>query len=492
MSGASDEGEVAVDQCSLAGDVPQPALVRAGSPSRIALIIRHLWELSDSIGYDCLGQFRIIRDLAGDSVEVRIFCEQKNEQLYGDVPTEPIESLQAWLGERPGSLGIYHYCDGWPELDSTIASLPAPIVVRWHNNTPPWFFAKYSVQSALNTLRGLEGVMAIGARSNASFWANSTYSAKQLSVLGLEPHRLHVVYPISRFLFDGERRRPDRELASDDIIRILFVGRIVPHKGYQHLVMTAAALQQRFGRRALLTLVGRADPAMMVYVQETKALAADYGVEARFPAEVSFSDLDAFYRESDVFLCLSEHEGFGLPIFEAMRNGLPVVGLRSTAIGEFLAHHPLAIDAMDYDEAAQNVLAATDPVLRNEVVRWQDDNLVSFYTTGVVARQLQAGLEGRHATAPSPGMPDPTIEAALGRFRGGLPAVDPLRPPKSGVRPLVDAIDRYVTRYDVEAFGAMAQAPTQKKRRPIERIGREIARFAKRTWRIVAPGSGAR
>lgn len=483
-----------MDQRSLAGGGSQPALTETGIPavSRIALIIRHLWELSDSIGYDCLGQFRLIRDLARENVEVRIFCEQKNEQHYGDVPTEPIESLHGWLGERPGSLGIYHYCDGWPEFDSAIASLPAPVVVRWHNNTPPWFFAKYSARSALNTIRGFEGVMAIGAGSNASFWVNSTYSAGQLIVLGIAPHRLHVVYPISPYLFEGERHPVDRYPGNDDVVRILFVGRIMPHKGLQHLVMTAATLQQRFGRRVQLTMVGRLDPKMMAYVEETKALAEDYGVQARFPAEVSFSDLDAFYRESDVFLCLSEHEGFGLPIFEAMRSGLPVVGLRSTAIGEFLAHHPLALRTMDYGVAAEAVLAAADPSIRKEVVRWQNDNLTSFYTTGIVAEQLQAGLEGRHAMAPSPGSTDATIAASLEQFRGSLLEADPLRPSRSGKRPLVDAIDRHVTRYDVEAYGALTAAVPVKKRGPIKRIGREIERFVKRTWLIVAPGSGAR
>jgi len=470
----------------------EPETAGLATVSRIALVIRHLWELSDSIGYDCLGQFRVLREWAGDEVEVRIFCEHRNGRHYDGIPTEPIGALRAWLGERPGALVIYHFCDGWPAFDTEIPDLPAAVIVRWHNNTPPWFFARYSAKATLNTLNGLKGVMAIGARSNASFWTNSNYSAKQLAVLGIEPQRVHVVYPISPFLFEGESAPPDRPAASDERIRILFVGRIVPHKGYLHLVMTAAALQQRSSRRVQLTLVGRPDPTMPAYVQEAKALAEACGVDARFPAEVSFAELREFYRDSDVFLCLSEHEGFGLPIFEAMRSGLPVVGLRSTAIGEFLAHHPLALSRMDYDEAAELVLAATDPSLRDAVVRWQNENLTSFYTTAIVARQLKAGVMGRHAMAPSPGAPDPEIAKAVERLGTSLPQAEPLRFPPEAERPLVDAIDRYVTRYDVAAYGALAAAIPRRKRGPIRRVAREIERFVKRTRQIVARACGAR
>jgi glycosyltransferase involved in cell wall biosynthesis len=401
-------------------------------------------------------------------------------------------ALRAWLGERPGALVIYHFCDGWPAFDAEIQNLPATVIVRWHNNTPPWFFAKYSAKATLNTINGLKGVMAIGAQSSASFWTNSNYSAKQLSVLGIEPQRVHVVYPISPFLFEGESSPPDRPAASDERIRILFVGRIVPHKGYLHLVTTAAALQQRSHRPVQLTLVGRPDSIMPAYVQEAKALAEACGVEAHFPAEVSFAELRQFYRDSDVFLCLSEHEGFGLPIFEAMRSGLPVVGLLSTAIGEFLAHHPLALRRMDYDEAAELVLAATDPSLRDAVVRWQNDNLTSFYTTGIVSRQLEAGVLGGHAMAPRPGVADPEIARAVERLCTSLPQAGPLRFPRNVAPPLVDAIDHYVTPYDVEAYGALAAAVPRKKRGPLKRIGREIERFVKRTRRIVARACGAR
>jgi len=481
-----------VDQRSGVGEIYEADPAGAVAVSRIALVIRHLWELSDSIGYDCLGQFRILREWAGDRVEVRIFCEHRNGQHYDDIPTEPMGALRAWLGERPGALVIYHFCDGWPAFDAEIQNLPAAVIVRWHNNTPPWFFAKYSAKATLNTINGLKGVMAIGAQSNASFWTNSNYSAKQLSVLGIEPQRVHVVYPISPFLFEGASSPPDRPAASDERIRILFVGRIVPHKGYLHLVMTAAALQQRSSRRVQLTLVGRPDSMMPAYVQEAKALAETCGVEAHFPAEVSFAELREFYRDSDVFLCLSEHEGFGLPIFEAMRSGLPVVGLLSTAIGEFLAHHPLALRRMDYDEAAELVLAATDPSLRDAVVRWQNDNLTSLYTIGIVARQLEAGVMGGHAMAPRPGVPDLEIARAVERLCTSLPQAGPLRFPRNAAPPLVDAIDHYVTPYDVEAYGALAAAVPRKKRGPLKRIGREIERFVKRTRRIVARARGAR
>ena len=83
--------------------VSDPANAGAATVSRIALVIRHLWELSDSIGYDCLGQFRILREWAGDKVEVRIFCEHRNGQHYGDIPTEPIGAVARVAWRAAGS-----------------------------------------------------------------------------------------------------------------------------------------------------------------------------------------------------------------------------------------------------------------------------------------------------------------------------------------------------------------------------------------------------
>jgi hypothetical protein len=66
-------------------------------------------------------------------------------------------------------------------------------------------------------------------------------------------------------------------------------------------------------------MVGRPDGSTARYVEETKALAESLLVDAAFPGELQFSAVARIYRESDVFVRFSEHEGFGLPIFEAMR-----------------------------------------------------------------------------------------------------------------------------------------------------------------------------
>lgn len=466
----------------------------ARAAARIALVIQHLWELADSISFDCIGQFHLLRDLGGEGLEIRIFCEEDHRQREGG-PTEPISSLRSWLDHGTDAYVIYHYCDGWPEFDTAIAGLPAKVVVRWHNNTPPWFFARYSPISTMNTIRGLQNVMAIGAQSDATFWVNSTYSANQLRVLGVAPERLHVVYPVSSLLFEAPHNR-DRGRSGDlDVIDILFVGRVVPHKGYLHLVMTAATLQARFGRRVRLTMVGRHDSSMAAYVQEIEALAEELEVHTDFPAEVSYSDLQDFYRRSDVFLCLSEHEGFGLPIFEAMRFGLPVVGLRSTAIGEFLAHHPLAIQSMDYQAAAENILAAIEPQLCRDIVQWQDENLVSYYSTGLVTEQLASGLQGRYSMPLPTVAADPAIMGAVERFREALTEAHSAPARLSVPKPPADSIDHYITRYDVEAFAALAvtaSVVSRRKRGPIKRVMREAERFVKRTWLLVAAAGGAR
>jgi glycosyltransferase involved in cell wall biosynthesis len=127
-----------------------------------------------------------------------------------------------------------------------------------------------------------------------------------------------------------------RRLYDDGRTNVLFVGRIIPNKRIDDLVRSFAFFQAHVRRESRLLLVGdhRGFERYLDRLQElVRELRAD---EVVFTGQVDDDELYAYYRLADVFLCLSEHEGFGVPLQEAMLFGLPVVAYDAGAVRETL------------------------------------------------------------------------------------------------------------------------------------------------------------
>jgi hypothetical protein len=104
---------------------------------------------------------------------------------------------------------------------------------------------------------------------------------------------------------------------------------------------------------------------------------------------VSEETLRGLYGRADVFMCLSEHEGFGLPVFEAMRCGIPVVAWGSSALSELLRDHPLAIEDFDIPAFASAVSSLRNPAVWKAVLSAQEQ-ILNLYTKDAVLKQLLA------------------------------------------------------------------------------------------------------
>jgi glycosyltransferase involved in cell wall biosynthesis len=117
---------------------------------------------------------------------------------------------------------------------------------------------------------------------------------------------------------------------------LLFVGRIAPHKGQLHLLRIAALLIFEFSRDVTLHMVGVLDPALNAYYDEIIAHASRLGIadNVEVHTHCSDSELIAHYRTAHLYICLSEHEGFNVPVIEAQAIGLPIVGAAVAATGE--------------------------------------------------------------------------------------------------------------------------------------------------------------
>src|SRR5262249_39442730 len=122
------------------------------------------------------------------------------------------------------------------------------------------------------------------------------------------------------------------------------------------VISTFARYRRNFNSNSRLLLVGR-DEELELYREELCAHAKRLQVEdgVVFTGHITIAELVAYYRVADVLLCLSEHEGFAVPLVEAMHFGVPVVALARAAVPETLRGAGILIEDLDFDLIAATI-----------------------------------------------------------------------------------------------------------------------------------------
>lgn len=242
---------------------------------------------------------------------------------------------------------LYHASTGSPMADFLMA-LDNRLIVYYHNITDARFFDRWapdaaaSVRSARMELRRLGPVTTLGI-------ANSKFSEAELVEAGFS--RTAVV-PVMVDLADYDIPPPARALsrlnkADGAGAHWLFVGRIAPNK-CQHDVVAAFAVYRRlFDSEARLTLVGGRTSHAYWRALETQVAELGLAGAVEMADTISFPTLLAHYRAASVFVCLSEHEGFCVPLLEAMAFGVPLVAFDSSAVGETVGDAGLLLPDKD-------------------------------------------------------------------------------------------------------------------------------------------------
>jgi len=311
---------------------------------------------SGAVGTHTLLLQRILRDMG---LESDIYAED----VQGlDVAARRVRDHRAGRGDE---LLVYQSAIGSVTADY-LGSLAAPLVVDYHNITPVaygWDAAeRYGLMWGRAQLRRLASRAELGL-------SDSHYNERELVEAG---YRATAVAPV---LVEVGHVAPDaatvEQLAATRRgLEVLFVGRIAPNKAQHDLIAALAAYRRVYDSGARLHLVG-AD-AVPRYRTALDGLVADLGLAdaVRFHRGVSDAQLAAHYAGADVFVCLSEHEGFCVPLLEAMHHRLPVVAYAAAAVPETLAgagvvladKSPLtvaaALHALDTDDHLRAALVA--------------------------------------------------------------------------------------------------------------------------------------
>jgi glycosyltransferase involved in cell wall biosynthesis len=267
---------------------------------------------------------------------------------------------------RPGDWLLYQLSTGCKMAD-WLAGRPQPILVNYHNVSPHTVFGAWEPIVGAELRRGREQLHEMAPRTHHAI-AVSHYNEGELRAAGYERTS---VAPVLVDL-DAQAAAPDppalerlHEAKARGGRDWLFVGRLAPHK-CQHDIVKAFALYRRvYDPKARLHLVG--DSASHAYWVALNQYIRALGLHrvVYLHGSVSEGELAAHYRAADVFVCLSMHEGFCVPLIEAMRNRLPIVAHAAAAVPETLAGAGVLLDLKD----PATVAAAADRLATDDAVR---------------------------------------------------------------------------------------------------------------------------
>jgi glycosyltransferase involved in cell wall biosynthesis len=290
----------------------------------------------------------------------------------------------------PEDVALLHFSIG-SEVTSFFAGLPVRKVVVYHNITPAEYFVGINARVADRCRRGRFELGRLVPATDLALGV-SEFNRQELAAAGF---RRTGVLPI---LVDWERYAvpPVRalEAAYGQGTNLLFVGRIAPNKRIEHLLKTYY-FYRRLDPGSRLIVVGTAIDTEP-YLAACQKLAAELGVldGVVFAGAVRQAELCTYYRLAAAYLSLSEHEGFCVPLLEAMHFGVPVVAFAAAGVPGTLGDAGLLVHDKDFPALAELVReVVTAPALRESVVAGQRARLRAF-DAATIGDQLRGHLAG--------------------------------------------------------------------------------------------------
>ena len=294
---------------------------------RIALLTPTL-STADAISNDIYGMHEVLRQRG---YEVRVFANENMTNL--DVfPTSRIREFLI----APEDILLYHYSMGWHIGLKLLHELRCRKVLKYHNITPPEFFVGISTDYEQVCRSGRQQIKDI-ARANCDLYlSDSEYNSQELISEGADRSRCFVVAPFHHIdrLEETAPYTPVIDQFVTHDLNILMVGRVAPNKGHALLIETLATYRREFNKYARLFIVGKEAVQLSGYSLSLRQMAADLAIgdAVIFTGAVTDAQLKAYYLASDFFLLTSHHEGFCVPLIEAMALKLPIIACESSAI----------------------------------------------------------------------------------------------------------------------------------------------------------------
>lgn len=328
----------------------------------------------DAISQHVIEEQTFIRSLG---LRCEIFAEPKmTHPAYRDRARD----VREWSRlAQSDDAAILHYSIASPAIDHVL-DRAARCGLVYHNITPAEMLRDYAPALARECEQGRRRLAELADRVVATV-ADSAYNANELIALGFPEPR------IGGILLPSLTTTSPIVRASGGRTRLLFVGRGVPNKAQHDLILALAALREVAVDAELLLVGGWG--GLEAYHRHCQWLARAAGVADRvtFAGSIDDTELAEAYASSDLFLCLSDHEGFCVPLVEAMAADLPIVAFASSATPGTVGQAGLVLDQKTPSLVAEAVMETlANPELRDWMAAGRQERLAFHHPDQVRSR----------------------------------------------------------------------------------------------------------
>lgn len=253
--------------------------------------------------------------------------------------------------ENPESIKILHFAVP-SELTDFFIKTKGKKVMVYHNITPAHFFVGFSDEFVKFTNEGRNHLKRLKDSFDISI-ADSKYNAQELRVLSF---RNVFVFPI---MIDFEEylkpfNKPYYNLLNDERKNIIFVGRISPNKKIEDLIKVLF-FYKKFISPSIRLIVAGNTATLPKYFYSVRDLASRFFLTSDdivFTCHIPFDELLSVYKLGDVFLSMSEHEGFCLPLIESCCFQVPIIAYDAGAVSETLNDAGIIVKNKNYEYIA--------------------------------------------------------------------------------------------------------------------------------------------
>jgi glycosyltransferase involved in cell wall biosynthesis len=276
----------------------------------------------------------------------------------------------------PENIVIFHFSIGSP-VSKMFFRVPDKKIMIYHNITPHEFFVDWHRILARECYKGRLEIKLFVDKVDLAL-GDSEFNRRELETSGYpRTGVLPILLDFSRF--DGKADPVTKKLFADGKATLLFVGRFIPNKKFEDIIKTFYFYKKYFNPDSRLILAGEYR-GMERYFSSLLELVGRLSLpDVHFTGHISFPELLAYYNMADVYVSLSEHEGFGVPILEAFHKRIPVVGYRAGAVEETMNGGGVLVLKKDFLQLAAVIDALIkDKGLRQAVIAGQLRALEKF------------------------------------------------------------------------------------------------------------------
>ncbi len=311
----------------------------------------------------------ILQEMGVENAFLSIHCDEKVER----------EVLRpATYESREDDVIIFHASIGG-EMFDYLKSLPAKKILMYHNMTPSGFFKGFDDHLALMLEKGKEQLIAMRESLDAVYGV-SEYNVLCLQELGFKNVQK---FPFSLAFeeFDNAKNHRTVEIMKKNApFSLVFYGRMAPHKCQHDLIKLLAFYRKFYNANAQLYLMGSYNQEERYYLT-LEALIQELHLSGNvhIQGHVPYPELVSRIHASDVFVCMSEHEGLLVPLLECFHAGVPVIAYGAGAIPETMSGRGICLDAKSFSRFAEELYKIeTDRAFRESVVLGQQERAGDF------------------------------------------------------------------------------------------------------------------